>query len=107
MAEGNIQTRVLKYLNSLPECMAENVSGNAKQSGRSDINGCYKGKCLKIELKDPDTGYKATQQQLLYLKRWKKAGAIVAVCYSVDDVKQIIRGIDDEIQRRHDLKRKG
>ena len=95
MAEGSIQSKVLKYLNSLPECMAENVSGNAKQSGRSDINGCYKGRCLKIELKDPTTGYEPTEQQLLYLKKWKKAGAVVGVCYSLDDVKQIIRSIDE------------
>jgi len=94
--ETSIQSKVLKYLNSLPECIAENVSGNASQSGRADINGCYKGYCLKIELKDPkNKGYKVTSQQKLYLKKWKLAGAIVGVCYSVDDVKEIIRRIDE------------
>ena len=102
MSETNIQTAVLKYLNSLPECIAENVSGNSRQSGRADINGCYKGRCLKIELKDPnDENYKATQQQKLYLKKWKLAGALVGVCYSVDDVKKLLRKAD-EIQRRND-----
>ena len=90
MAEGTLQSRVLKYLNSLPECMAENVSGNASQSGRSDINACYKGRCLKIELKDPKTGYKPTQQQLHYLDKWNAAGAITAVCYSLTDVQNLI-----------------
>jgi len=95
--ERNIQTRVLEYLNSLPQCMAENVRGNASQSGRADINACYKGHCLKIELKDPeDTGYSATAQQKLYLKRWEKAGAIVGVCYSIDDVKKLLEGIDED-----------
>lgn len=90
MAEGNIQITVLEYLNSLPQCMAENVSGNARQRGRADINGCYKGKCFKIELKDRETGYKPTKQQKLYLERWKRAGAIVGVCYSLEDVKEVL-----------------
>ena len=90
MAEGSIQSAVLRYLNSLPECMAENVSGNASQSGRADINGCYKGRCFKIELKDPNTGYKPTKQQILYLKKWERAGALVGIAYSLEDVKRLL-----------------
>lgn len=93
MGEGTLQSRVLKYLNSLPECIAENVSGNASQSGRSDINACYKGKCIKIELKDSESGYQPTKQQLLYLDKWNAAGAITAVCYSLDDVKNFMEEI--------------
>lgn len=88
--ENTIQDSVLSFLNSIPGCVAENVSGNANQSGRSDINGCYKGKCFKIELKSRDTGYKPTKKQLLYLKKWKYAGAIAAVCYSLDEVKEVL-----------------
>ena len=106
MAETSLQSRVLKYLNSLPECIAENVSGNASQSGRADINGCYKGKCLKIELKDPATGYQPTLQQKLYLKKWRLAGAVTGICYSLKEVKLLIEGIDDEIQRGNDNKTK-
>lgn len=90
MGEGRIQTAVLRYLNSIPGCIAENVSGGATQSGRADINACYKGRCIKIELKDPETGYKPTKQQLLYLEKWKAAGAIAGVCYSLKDVKELI-----------------
>lgn len=90
MIEGSLQSSVLEYLNSLPHCIAENVSGNARQRGRADINGCYKGRCFKIELKSPDTGYKPTKQQKLYLKKWKIAGAIVGICYSIEDVKEVL-----------------
>lgn len=90
MIENSLQNKVLEYLNSLPRCMAENVSGNARQRGRADINGCYNGRCFKIELKSRDTGYKPTKQQELYLKRWKAAGAIVAVCYSLEEVKEVL-----------------
>lgn len=93
MRESSIQSSVLQYLNSIPGCVAENVSGNARQRGRADINGCYKGKCFKIELKSEDTGYKPSKQQELYLKKWKAAGAIVGICYSLEDVKEVL-GID-------------
>jgi hypothetical protein len=82
-------------LNSLPNCIAENVSGNGNQSGRADINGCINGKCFKIELKSPDHNNKPTLKQLYYLRKWKKAGAIVGVCYSKEDV---IKLLQDEIQ---------
>ena len=96
--ERNIQSSILKYLNSLPGCMAENVRGNASQSGRADINACYKGRCLKLELKDPDDeGYEATQQQLLYLEKWRRAGAAVGVFYSLQQVKDFIKCIDEGI----------
>ena len=97
MGETSFQTKVLKYLNSLPECIAENVSGNAKQSGRADINACYKGICLKLELKDGDTKYQATAQQCLYLKKWKRAGAVTGVCRTLKDVKELLRKIDERV----------
>lgn len=90
MLESSIQDKVLDYLNSLPDCVAENVSGNARQSGRADINGCYRGKCFKIELKSRDTGYKPSKKQLRYLQRWRNAGAIAGVCYSLDEVKELL-----------------
>lgn len=105
MGETTLQTAVLKYLNSLPQCIAENVSGNAQQSGRADVNACYKGRCLKIELKDPSTGYKPTRQQLLYLRRWAAAGAVTGVCYSLEEVKILLREID-EIRRKPNSKTK-
>lgn len=91
MAENSLQTRVLKFLNSLPNCVAENVSGNSNQSGRADINGCISGRAFKIELKDPSTGYEPSAKQLRYLEKWsKKAGALAGVCYSLQDVKKLL-----------------
>lgn len=96
MREGSIQSRILDYMNSIPYCIAENVSGNAMQSGRSDISACYKGVCLKLEVKGGTEGYGATAQQKLYLEMWRKAGARVAVVESVQDVKKILAQIDEE-----------
>ena len=94
--ESSIQSAIIEYINSLPQCRAENVSGNAQQSGRADINACIKGKTFKIEVKTEDTAYGkkgATTKQRLYLEKWARAGAISCVVYSVEDVKWIVQRV--------------
>lgn len=86
--ETNFQDSVLKYLNSLPSCMAENVSGNANQSGRPDINGCYRGQMFKLELKTLDNENMASLKQDIELRRWARAGCVVGVVYTMKALKQ-------------------
>lgn len=92
--EKNFQTEALKYLNSLPHCRAENVSGNAKQSGRPDINGCYHGRMFKIELKVPDNRNSASKKQSYELQRWYRAGAAVGVIYSMETLKDMMTSME-------------
>lgn len=92
--ESNLQSRVLEYLNNLPGCMAENVSGNANQSGRPDINGCYKGRMFKIELKSPDNKYQPSKKQQLVLRKWANAGCVTVVAYSFDFIKDLFENAD-------------
>lgn len=80
--ESSFQASALEYLNSIPGCIAENVSGDASQSGRPDINGCYKGRAFKLELKQPDNKYKVSLKQNIELRRWGNAGCVVGVAYS-------------------------
>jgi len=87
--ETNFQSTALEYLNSLPGCKAENVSGNANQSGRPDINGCFQGRMFKIELKSKDTGYQPSKKQLIELRKWKNAGCAVGVVYSLEFLKEL------------------
>lgn len=89
--ESNFQSDVLNYLNSLPGCVAENVSGNSHQSGRPDINGCYRGRMFKIELKTVDNKYQASKKQKLNLRRWKRSGAITGVVYNLNFLKEIFQ----------------
>lgn len=88
-SEGNLQSSALDYLNNLPGCVAENVSGNANQSGRPDVNGCFRGRMFKLELKTPDNKYKASKKQKLNLRKWKRSGAITGVVYSLQFLKSI------------------
>lgn len=89
--EIGFQERVIKYLNELPGCKAENVSGDATQSGRPDINGCFRGRMFKFELKQPDNKYKASTKQFLELRRWKNAGCVVGVFYSMELLKDLFK----------------
>lgn len=90
MLEKTIQANIIKYLKSLPECEAENVHGNAFQVGRPDINACYKGRLLRIEVKTPDHGNKPSEIQRENLRKWAKAGAICFVAYSLEEVKAVV-----------------
>ena len=92
-SETSIQDSILDYINSIPKSRAENVSGNAQQSGRADINACIKGRAFKIEVKTDENSYGrkgATLKQRLYLEKWARAGAFSCVVYSVSDVKYCI-----------------
>ena len=63
--ESSITNRILKYLNNEVEnCIAEKVAGNAFQKDRPDINGCWKERCFRIEVKSPDHGNKPTKGNL-------------------------------------------
>lgn len=89
--ESSFQSQALVYLNSINGCVAENVSGNSAQSGRADINGCINGRSFRIELKVPDHGNTPSKKQLYDLLRWQKAGALVMVAYTMDDIKLVFR----------------
>lgn len=87
--ESQITNAIIKWINSLEGGIAEKVMGNAFQSGRPDINACYKGRCVRIEVKTPDHGNKPSKAQELDIKKWKRCGCIAFVAYSLDDVKKV------------------
>ena len=99
MRESVIVKDILNYLNKLPNCVAEKVMGTATSSGKADINGCYRGKALKIEVKTPDNNNKPSKKQLANLLRWANSGAICLVVYSLEDVKEVINP-DKEIPKK-------
>lgn len=101
-SEPSIQSSIIDYINSLIYGRAENVSGNAQQSGRADINACIYGWLLKIEVKTEDTEYGRkgmTTKQRLYLEKWARAGAMSCVAYNLDDAKFVI----DKLLKSHSL----
>lgn len=96
MRESVIVNNILNYLNGLPDGVAEKLIGNATGAGKADINACYKGRSLRIEVKSSEHRNKASPRQSVNIKRWEAAGAKAIVAYSLDEVKQLLKEIDNE-----------
>lgn len=92
--ESSITGSILRYMNSLPQCRAEKVKGSSSASGRADINACFRGRTLRIEVKTPDHGNEASAKQNHNLDKWKRAGAVVMVVYSKKAVEEFIRRLE-------------
>lgn len=92
--EKSITNSILAYLNSLPSCRAEKVQGGAAASGRADINACYRGRTLRIEVKTPDHKNKASEKQKHNLEKWLKAGAVIMIVYNLEAVEMAIYYLD-------------
>lgn len=86
--EVTITHNIMKYLNAMDGVIMEKVKGEAECSGRADINGCYHGTSVRIEVKTPDNRNKPTKKQLWNLWEWHRAGAIVIVAYSLKAVQE-------------------
>lgn len=79
--ESSITSSIIAYIKRIGG-QAEKVQGTSASSGRPDINACYKGRCIRIEVKTPDHKNKTSKKQDLNLARWRKSGAITIVAYS-------------------------
>lgn len=95
MFEVTITHNIMKYLNDMPGVIMEKVKGEAECSGRADINGCYHGQSVRIEVKTPDNKNKPSKKQLWNLWEWHRAGAICMVVYSLDAVKSAFEVWDE------------
>ena len=88
--EISIADQIIKYINSMPHGTAEKVQGTARSSGKSDINACINGRCIRIEVKTADHGNKESKKQSINLRRWSAAGAVCGVAYSLEEVKRLL-----------------
>ena len=87
--ESAIVRAILKYLNSLPGCLArKRWGGGMGVAGEPDIDACICGRSLQLEVKRP--GEKPTPLQLKRIEQWREAGALVGVVTSVREVKALL-----------------
>lgn len=84
--EKTITRNIIKYLNTLPHTYARKLYSSRYSSGLPDVLAVRLGMAIFIEVKRP--GNKPTKMQLVELEKWKGAGAMTIVAYSVDDVKK-------------------
>lgn len=88
--EKSITNRIISYLNSLEGCRAEKLKGSSSASGRADINACYNGRSIRIEVKTPDHKNRTSKKQDHNLEKWFNAGAAVMVAYSKESVETLV-----------------
>ena len=92
MKEKMITNQILKYLKSEPECFAFKEHGGIySTSGIPDVICCYKGKFIAFEVKTL-TG-KLSKLQKITIKRINEAGGIAFKVTSIDEVKDILKGL--------------
>lgn len=93
--ESTITSSIIKYLNSLPYGRAEKVKGSSSGSGKADVNACYRGRSLRIEVKTADHRNTSSMKQNHNLEKWRKAGAVVMVVYSKEAVIEFLDRMDE------------
>lgn len=93
--EKSITDSILEHINSQKGAIAEKVLGNSSSSGRADINACFHGRSIRIEVKTPDNKNRASKKQEHNLKKWLAAGSIVMVVYSKDAVKAFLSNLEE------------
>lgn len=97
MLESSLSNQCKKYFASLgSKCVAikKHQSGYSGRRGISDWLICYKGRFIAIELKVGNNT--ATDLQKEFLDEVRAAGGYAAVCYFLDEVKEVIRKIDEK-----------
>jgi hypothetical protein len=95
--EKTVDHNILRYLNGLPGCTAEKTHGGFYgRRAKSDIVGCINGRAFRFE--DKAVGEDATQAQLLYLAKWERAGAMVAVLHSVEECRKVLQSYGIMVQ---------
>lgn len=69
------------------------IHGNSMNAGEPDIDGCIRGRTVKLELKQP--GKKPTAIQMLKLRKWAAAGALSGWATTMVEVDALLEHVDD------------
>lgn len=97
-SETATTAEVLKDLNARPEHHFQKMhQGSHSGSGEPDLDGCVRGRCVKIEMKA--NPYRPSAKQNRRLLTWQKAGALVGWARSLDEVDAILSHLDDPTYR--------
>ena len=98
MLEKDITNKILKYLKTLDKCYCfKEHGGSYGSAGIPDIICCYRGRFVAFEVKT-EKG-RTTKLQDLNIRKINEADGIAVVVRSVDDVKNVIKGMEEELCR--------
>lgn len=98
MNEGTLTRKMKQYLQS-QGAYVENIWGGGFQaSGIPDLIACYKGVFLGLEVKLDYN--KPSEIQKVKIKMINDAGGIGRVVYSIDEVKEVLREVDERMDKQ-------
>lgn len=94
MKESQLIQNIRKYLATLPECFFwKEHGGQYGTAGIPDIIVCYKGRFIALEAKVDKN--QPTRLQAATIEQIKRAGGKAAVVRSVEDVKAVLSGKEE------------
>jgi len=94
MAETQLVQNIKKYLATVPKCFFwKEHGGQYGTAGIPDIIVCHNGHFIGLEAKVGKN--QPTPLQSITLSRMRAAGATAEVVRSVDDVKNIIKSLEE------------
>jgi len=91
--EQDIQKKIIKYLESLPNSYVIKTIATNK-AGVPDIISCIKGKFVAIEVKTFKTRNNVSELQRYHLNKIKEAKGYSLVAYNVEMVKDFIKELE-------------
>ena len=94
MQEKALQSKIIRWLKDNGAFVVKQHGGVYTEVGIPDLVCCYKGRFIAFELKVKNNT--TTKIQDFKIDRIRKAGGIAEVIRSLDEVKKVIGGIDDE-----------
>lgn len=89
--EDVITERIIRFLRMLPNGWAKKTHGSQFTSGDPDIVACVNGRAIQLEVKRR-VGMTASPIQRAKLTQWERAGALVGVVASVEEVRALLEG---------------
>lgn len=92
--EGKLQKKVIDFLKVRKDVFFHNNWGNAVlEGGLPDIEMCYKGKYVALELKNPNGSYDMDARQRVVKKKVERAGGIHHKINSYDQFLEIFKSL--------------
>lgn len=86
--ESKVQREILNYLNEQPNLFVYKII-LANKRGIPDIQVCYKGRFISLEVKQ--VGKEAEPLQAYNIKQIEKAGGIAVTVYSLEEVIEVLK----------------
>lgn len=100
MKESQFSKQVVKYLKEKGALVNVNTANMFDKVGRSDVECCYKGHWISLELKVGD--YTADPLQISYLQKVRDAGGFGLILRdTIQEIMVLLSCIDNGIERQY------